>query len=106
MAAGVTGDHSIAYLELFTISLAMLTWAEKLANSKMICHCDNMSVVSIITSCMHDQYQPSVQWPVDSKYVVAFIAYFCNHRRTPGTNASYVSALRSVHKINILRDPT
>ena len=55
--AGVKGDYSIAYLELFPIVLAMLTWAEKLANCKINFHCDNMSVVSIInrqsSKCPH-----------------------------------------------------
>ena len=47
-AAGVREGHSMTYLELFPITLAMLVWGDKLANSKLILHCDNLGVVGII----------------------------------------------------------
>ena len=55
--AGVAPGHSIAYLELFPIVLAMTVWGNKLANSRIIFHCDNQAVVSIInrqsSKCPH-----------------------------------------------------
>ena len=43
-------DPSIAYLELVAVAAAMLTWAERFQNKRIILHCDNMSVVQMINN--------------------------------------------------------
>ena len=41
---------TIEYLELFAFTAALLTWGDKLQNTKILIHCDNSSVVSILNN--------------------------------------------------------
>ena len=51
---------SIEYLELFAFTTALLTWGDKLQNTKILIHCDNSSVVSMLnnisSSCKNCMY--------------------------------------------------
>ena len=43
-------EPSIAYLELYTLTAAILTWQEDLQNIRIIIHCDNQSVVNMVNN--------------------------------------------------------
>ena len=43
---------SIEYLELFAVTVAVLLWAKKLINRRVIIFCDNMSVVEMINKAV------------------------------------------------------
>ena len=48
---------SIEYLELFAVCAGILTWEHELSNTRMVVHCDNEAVVSmlnnLVSSCRH-----------------------------------------------------
>ena len=50
-------DPSIAYLELFTLTAAVLSWVSKFSNKRIIIFCNNQAVVQMIntttSSCKH-----------------------------------------------------
>lgn len=54
---GIPSRCSITYKELFAITMAMTVWAPSLASQSLLFHCDNQSVVRILTSgsskCRH-----------------------------------------------------
>ena len=41
-------DPSIAYLELYALTVGILVWKERLQNIKILIHCDNSSVVEMV----------------------------------------------------------
>ena len=44
-------NPSIAYLELYALTVGIFLWAEKLPNRRVIIFCDNESVLHMINSC-------------------------------------------------------
>jgi hypothetical protein len=44
-----TGALPIAVLEMFAVTLALITWGEKFSNRKLVIWCDNQCVTSVIT---------------------------------------------------------
>ena len=54
---GIPSRRSITYKELYAITMAMTVWAPSLASQSLLFHCDNQSVVRILTSgsskCRH-----------------------------------------------------
>ena len=43
-------EPSIAYLELYALTAAILTWQEDLQSMRIIIHCDNQSVVNMVNN--------------------------------------------------------
>jgi len=54
---GIPSRRSITYKELYAITMAMTVWAPSLTSQSLLFHCDNQSVVRILTSgsskCCH-----------------------------------------------------
>ena len=52
--------HSIEYLELYAVCIGAFIWSKRLENQRILIHCDNMAVVSMVNKttssskrCMH-----------------------------------------------------
>ena len=75
-------NPSIKYLELYTLTLAIVKWAKFLTSKRVIMYCDNQAVVQMVnhntSGCINCMYLIRIIVMTSLKYNVRFFCQYIN----------------------------